>query len=129
MFNVAKEFREKIKGLIEFKLPEVTQQIDSVDGTRKFLMAVEGGKEIESVLIPNGDRLTLCVSSDVGCAMGCKFCFTAKMGLMRRLHAYEIVGQFLNAAKSLTDGRRITNIVFMGMGEPLDNVNNVMRAI
>jgi 23S rRNA (adenine2503-C2)-methyltransferase len=61
--------------------------------------------------------------------MGCKFCFTAKMGLMRRLNASEIVGQFINASKSLTDGRRITNIVFMGMGEPLDNVQNVTRAI
>src|ERR1700683_587460 len=98
MSNLAKSFREEMAGLMEFKLPKVTQQLDSVDGTRKFLMEVEGGKNIEAVLIPNGDRLTLCVSSEVGCAMGCKFCFTAKMGLMRRLSAYEIVGQFLNAA-------------------------------
>jgi len=129
MSNLAKDFREEMKSLIKFELPKVTQQLDSVDGTRKFLMAVEGSKEIESVLIPNGDRLTLCVSSEVGCAMGCRFCFTSKMGLMRRLSAYEIVGQFLNAAASLKDGRRITNIVFMGMGEPLDNVQNVFRAI
>jgi len=129
MSNLAKDFREEVKTLIEFNLPKVTQQLDSVDGTRKFLMAVEGSKEIEAVLIPNGDRLTLCVSSEVGCAMGCKFCFTSKMGLMRRLNASEIIGQFLNASQSLTDGRRITNIVFMGMGEPLDNVQNVMRAI
>ncbi len=129
MSNLAKSFREEVKFLLEFQLPKVTQQLDSVDGTRKFLMAVEGAKEIESVLIPNGDRLTLCVSSEVGCAMGCKFCFTSKMGLMRRLSVSEIVGQYLNAAQSLDDGRRITNIVFMGMGEPLDNVQNVTKAI
>jgi 23S rRNA (adenine2503-C2)-methyltransferase len=129
MTNLSKQFRDDIKGLLFFELPKVTQQLDSLDGTRKFLMKVEGEKEIEAVLIPNEDRLTLCVSSEVGCAMGCKFCFTAKMGLMRRLNAYEIVGQFINAANSLKDGRRITNIVFMGMGEPLDNVDNVMRAI
>jgi 23S rRNA (adenine2503-C2)-methyltransferase len=129
MTNISKDFREEVKKHLEFKLPQVTQQLDSVDGTRKFLMEVEGGKNVEAVLIPNGERLTLCVSSEVGCAMGCRFCFTAKMGLMRRLNAYEIVGQFVNAAKSLNDGRRITNIVFMGMGEPLDNVENVTRAI
>jgi 23S rRNA (adenine2503-C2)-methyltransferase len=129
MSNLAKEFRFEMTNLLEFRLPKVTQQLDSTDGTRKFLMEVEGGKNIESVLIPNGERLTLCVSSEVGCAMGCRFCFTAKMGLMRRLSVSEIVGQFLNAAASLTDGRRITNIVFMGMGEPLDNVENVSRAI
>ncbi len=84
MTNLAKGFRSELKNLLEFKLPTVKRQLDSVDGTRKFLMAVEGGKEIESVLIPNEDRLTLCNSSEVGCAMGCQFCFTAKMGLMRR---------------------------------------------
>ena len=129
MSNLAKDFCEEMSTLITFKLPKVTQQLDSVDGTRKFLMEVEGGKNIEAVLIPNGERLTLCVSSEVGCAMGCRFCFTSKMGLMRRLDASEIVGQYLNAAQSLNDGRRITNIVFMGMGEPLDNVDNVTRAI
>jgi 23S rRNA (adenine2503-C2)-methyltransferase len=129
MSNLSKSFRDEVKEILFFELPKVTQQLDSVDGTRKFLMQVEGAKEIEAVLIPNEDRLTLCVSSEVGCAMGCKFCFTSKMGLMRRLSAYEIVGQFINAAKSLADGRRITNIVFMGMGEPLDNADNVTRAI
>jgi 23S rRNA (adenine2503-C2)-methyltransferase len=129
MSNLAKDFCDEMSKLIEFRLPVVTEQLDSIDGTRKFLMEVEGGKNIEAVLIPNAERLTLCVSSEVGCAMGCRFCFTSKMGLMRRLNAAEIVGQFLNAAASLKDGRRITNIVFMGMGEPLDNVDNVTRAI
>src|SRR5438105_3660131 len=101
MSNLSKSFRDEVKNLLEFKLPAVKHQADSVDGTRKFLMEVEGGKTVESVLIPNDDRLTLCVSSEVGCAMGCRFCFTARMGLMRRLHAYEFVGQFINAAQSL----------------------------
>lgn len=129
MSNLAKDFREELKRIMEFKLPEVSFQTDSTDGTRKFLMKVDGGKEIESVLIPNGDRTTLCVSSEVGCAMGCKFCFTAKMGLMRRLHTYEIVGQFINARNNMPEGRTLTNIVFMGMGEPLDNFENVSHAI
>lgn len=129
MSNLSKDFLAEVQKIMEFKIPQVLHQADSVDGTRKFLMEVEGGKNIESVLIPNEDRLTLCVSSEVGCAMGCQFCFTAEMGLMRRLHVSEIVGQFINAQKSLKDGRRITNIVFMGMGEPLDNVDNVMKAI
>lgn len=129
MSNLSKDFREEVKTLLEFKIPNVVHQADSIDGTRKMLMAVEGGKNIESVLIPNEDRLTLCVSSEVGCAMGCQFCFTAEMGLMRRLNTSEIVGQFLNANASLKGERRITNIVFMGMGEPLDNVDNVMKAI
>lgn len=129
MTNLSKDFRDEVQKILEFKIPLVKHQADSVDGTRKFLMEVEGGKNIESVLIPNEDRLTLCVSSEVGCAMGCQFCFTAEMGLMRRLHVSEIVGQFINAQNSLKDGRKITNIVFMGMGEPLDNVENVMKAI
>ncbi len=129
MSNLSKDFLLEVQELLDFKMPELIHQADSVDGTRKFLMKVDGGKNIEAVLIPNEDRLTLCVSSEVGCAMGCKFCFTAEMGLMRRLTASEIVGQFINAANSLKDGRRITNIVFMGMGEPLDNVENVTKAI
>jgi 23S rRNA (adenine2503-C2)-methyltransferase len=129
MSNLSKDFCLEVSKILDFKIPQLVHQADSIDGTRKFLMAVDGGKNIESVLIPNEDRLTLCVSSEVGCAMGCQFCFTAEMGLMRRLTVSEIVGQYLNAANSLKDGRRITNIVFMGMGEPLDNVDHVMKAI
>jgi 23S rRNA (adenine2503-C2)-methyltransferase len=132
MSNLSKAFRDQMAATLQFQYPKVVSQVESQDGTRKFLMEVDGGKTIESVLIPNGDRVTLCVSSEVGCAMGCQFCFTAEMGLMRRLRPSEIVGQFLNAAKSLAEDqppRRITNIVFMGMGEPLDNVDNVMKAI
>ncbi|MCC6276402.1 MAG: 23S rRNA (adenine(2503)-C(2))-methyltransferase RlmN [Oligoflexia bacterium] len=129
MTNMSKDFRSQLLNLIEFKLPKISHIADSSDGTRKFLMDVDGGKTVESVLIPNGDRLTLCVSSEVGCAMGCRFCFTSKMGLMRRLLPFEIVGQFVNASANSPGGRKITNIVFMGMGEPLDNVANVRKAI
>jgi 23S rRNA (adenine2503-C2)-methyltransferase len=128
MSNVSKDFRDEISQKIEFKLPEIHKMFVSRDGTRKFLMTVEGGKQVETVLIPDGDRLTICVSSEVGCAMGCQFCFTGKMGLMRRLSVSEIVGQFVNAQKN-SGGRRISNIVFMGMGEPLDNVDNVIKSI
>lgn len=130
MTNLAKSFRDDLKSVFFFQRPGIQKPLDSVDGTRKFLMDVEGGKSVEAVLIPNDHRLTLCMSSEVGCAMGCKFCFTAKMGLMRRLNVSEIVGQFVNAVNNLPPGReRITNIVFMGMGEPLDNPVNVAKAI
>jgi 23S rRNA (adenine2503-C2)-methyltransferase len=105
-------------------LPRVFEQ-KSTDGTRKFLFQLHDGKTIESVLIPAEDRLTICISSQVGCAMGCTFCLTGTMGLMRNLAAHEIVGQVLELSK-LAD---ISNIVFMGMGEPLHNLENVCRAI
>ena len=98
---------------------------ESVDGTRKFIFELGDHKTIESVLIPADDRLTICISSQVGCAMGCKFCMTASMGLMRNLEAYEIVGQVLELSRIAN----ITNIVFMGMGEPLHNLENVARAV
>ena len=84
---------------------------------------------IESVLIPSGDRLTLCVSSEIGCNMACKFCFTGKKKMKRKLQVHEIVGQYLVASQSLSQGQRITNIVFMGMGEPLDNPEAVFKSI
>ncbi|MBI3555207.1 MAG: 23S rRNA (adenine(2503)-C(2))-methyltransferase RlmN [Deltaproteobacteria bacterium] len=105
-------------------LPKVFHQ-KSIDGTQKFLFRLYDGKTIESVLIPAEDRLTICISSQVGCAMGCKFCLTGTMGLMRNLEVYEIVGQVLELSKLET----ISNIVFMGMGEPLHNLENVCRAI
>lgn len=104
-------------------LPKVVEQ-KSTDGTRKFLFQLHDAKTIESVLIPADDRLTICISSQVGCAMGCKFCLTATMGLMRNLRVDEIVRQVYELSK-LAD---ITNIVFMGMGEPLHNLENVARA-
>ncbi len=100
----------------------------SRDGTEKFLFGLEDGLSIESVLIPDKDRLTLCVSSQVGCAMGCAFCLTGEMGIARNLRAGEIVDQVI-AVNRLIAPRRISNIVFMGMGEPLANLDEVAEAL
>ena len=129
MTDLSKNFREKMKGQITFTTPSAVKRLKSVDGTVKFLFSVGGGETVESVLIPSGDRLTLCVSSEVGCNMACKFCFTGKRKMRRRLKAHEIVGQYLVASQSLPEGQRITNVVFMGMGEPLDNPEAVFKSI
>lgn len=97
----------------------------SADGTKKYLFATAGGEYIESALIPDGERMTLCVSSQAGCKMGCKFCATGRMGFRHNLSATEIINQVI----SIPERDRLTNIVFMGMGEPLDNIDNVLRAL
>jgi len=132
MSNLSKDLRVELKNLINFHLPPVQKHLISVDGTQKFLFDVRDGNSIEAVLIPSDDRLTLCVSSEIGCNMACQFCFTGKQKLKRRLTAGEIVGQFMQAYDALNKaglGQRITNIVFMGMGEPLDNSDEVFKAI
>jgi 23S rRNA (adenine2503-C2)-methyltransferase len=101
----------------------------SSDGTRKLLFQLQGHAAIESVLIPDPPRLTLCISSQAGCGMGCAFCATARLGLIRNLSANEIVGQVLAAQAVLQPGERISNLVFMGMGEPLANYDAVVEAI
>ncbi len=103
--------------------------LESRDHTRKLLFERDGGVRFEAVLIPDSPRLTLCVSSQAGCAMGCDFCATARLGLVRQLSLEEIVGQVLAARELLGAGARITNVVFMGMGEPLHNYENVVGAI
>lgn len=128
MTNLSKSFRDELKGKLSFDLPKILSHLKSVDGTQKFLFDVQGNT-VEAVLIPSDERLTLCVSSEVGCNMACKFCFTGKQKLKRRLTASEIVGQFLQAEGALGEGQRITNIVFMGMGEPLDNPQAVFKSI
>jgi 23S rRNA (adenine2503-C2)-methyltransferase len=100
----------------------------SIDGTEKFLFGLEDGETIESVLIPDEKRLTLCISSQVGCAMNCLFCMTGRLGLKRNLFAYEIVDQIISASRVIKP-RTITNIVLMGMGEPLNNFDNVVDAL
>ncbi|MDA8169909.1 MAG: 23S rRNA (adenine(2503)-C(2))-methyltransferase RlmN [Nitrospiraceae bacterium] len=100
----------------------------SADGTEKYLFGLEDGNSIESVLIPDEKRLTLCVSSQVGCALSCRFCLTGKLGMIRDLRAHEIVDQYLSARR-LAAPRKITNMVFMGMGEPLNNLENVASAL
>ena len=97
----------------------------SVDGTKKYLFRTRQGLFIESAYIPDGDRATLCVSSQAGCRMGCRFCATARQGLQHSLSANEIINQIF----SIPDSERLTNLVFMGMGEPLDNIDNVLAAI
>ncbi len=134
MTNVSKSLRAKLADIAEIRPPEVVQQLDSADGTRKFLIRVSGDNLVETVFIPEGDRGTLCVSSQVGCSLDCSFCATGKQGFNRDLTAAEIIGQVWLAAKSfgqLQAGaeRAVTNVVLMGMGEPLLNFDNVVDAM
>jgi 23S rRNA (adenine2503-C2)-methyltransferase len=101
----------------------------SEDTTRKYLFELADGQTIETVLIPERDHLTLCVSSQVGCAMGCRFCLTGSQGLIRNLEPSEIIDQAIEVARTLEDSTRLTNIVLMGMGEPLANYDHVIRAV
>jgi 23S rRNA (adenine2503-C2)-methyltransferase len=134
MTNIGKALRERLSEVAEIRPPEIVEQHDSADGTRKWLIRVEGGGLVESVLIPEGDRATLCVSSQVGCSLDCKFCSTGKQGFQRDLTAAEIIGQVWLAIDSYQafqsgKGRVVTNVVMMGMGEPLLNFDNVIAAM
>jgi 23S rRNA (adenine2503-C2)-methyltransferase len=129
MTNLSKDFRKEMPELFDFTLPEILKVYKSVDGTTKFLFDVGGGKSVEAVIIPSKGRLTLCLSSEIGCNMACKFCYTGKQKLQRKLETWEIVGQFVQASRSLPPDQRLTNIVFMGMGEPLDNPDAVFKSI
>jgi 23S rRNA (adenine2503-C2)-methyltransferase len=129
MTNLSRDFRKALPEMITFELPPVLKHMKSVDGTQKFLFDVKNGDSVEAVLIPSEGRLTLCVSSEVGCNMACRFCYTGKQKLKRRLTADEIVGQFMQVNDRLEAGQRISNIVFMGMGEPLDNPQAVFKSI
>jgi 23S rRNA (adenine2503-C2)-methyltransferase len=129
MTNFSKAFRAELPKFVTFELPKTVSHLVSEDGTQKFLFDMGAGQTIESVLIPSDDRLTLCVSSEIGCNMACRFCYTGKQKLKRRLTAAEIVGQFVRVSDTLPPGTRISNIVFMGMGEPLDNPDAVFKAI
>ena len=134
MNNLSKDLRGKLERLAEIKLPEVVSCQDSVDGTRKWLIRVDGGSCIEMVFIPERDRGTLCVSSQIGCALDCSFCATGKQGFNRDLTSAEIIGQLWIAADSFGQfgsraNRRVSNVVMMGMGEPLMNFDNVVDAM
>ena len=134
MSNLSKDLRAKLDQVAEVKLPEVVSCQDSVDGTRKWLIRVDGGSCIEMVYIPERERGTLCVSSQIGCALDCSFCATGKQGFNRDLTAGEIIGQLWIAANSFEQfthkaKRRVTNVVMMGMGEPLMNFDNVVDAM
>ena len=134
MTNLGKGLREKLAQVAEIRPPEIAEQRDSSDGTRKWAVRVEGGALVETVLIPEGDRATLCVSSQVGCSLDCKFCSTGKQGFQRDLTSAEIIGQVWLAINSYDGwqsgkGRVVTNVVMMGMGEPLLNFDNVVSAM
>ena len=134
MTNLSKSLREKLHESAEICLPEVVSCQDSSDGTRKWLIKVEGGSCIEMVYIPEKDRGTLCVSSQIGCALDCSFCATGKQGFNRDLSTAEIIGQLWIAAESFDQfgtksPRQVTNVVMMGMGEPLMNFDNVVDAM
>ena len=133
MTDINKVLRTKLKEVAEIRAPEVSEEQRSSDGTIKWAITV-GDQQVETVYIPEDDRATLCVSSQVGCALECKFCSTAQQGFNRNLRVSEIIGQVWRAAKIIgslkSSGRRpITNVVMMGMGEPLLNLNNVVPAM
>jgi 23S rRNA (adenine2503-C2)-methyltransferase len=135
MSNLAKGFRERLGERYELRRPAVSHALVSADGTRKWLLRFADGQEVETVHIPEADRGTLCVSSQVGCTLNCTFCHTGTQLLVRNLGAAEIVGQVMLARDVLgewpspKDDRQLTNIVLMGMGEPLYNYDNVAAAL
>ena len=134
MTNLGKALRETLGRVAEVRPPEIVSQEDSSDGTRKWAIRVDGGGLVETVLIPDGNRATLCVSSQVGCSLDCSFCSTGKQGFMRDLSAAEIIGQVWLAIDSYGafqsgKGRVVTNVVMMGMGEPLLNFDNVVASM
>jgi 23S rRNA (adenine2503-C2)-methyltransferase len=135
MTTLAKEFRARLAESFVIERPTIAVAQNSIDGTRKWLLRFADGQEVESVHIPEEDRGTLCVSSQVGCTLTCKFCHTGTQRLVRNLSAAEIVGQVMMARDQLgewpspKDGRLLSNIVLMGMGEPLYNYENVAQAL
>lgn len=133
MTNLSKALREKLQAVSEIRLPEVMHEHISTDGTRKWIIKLSCGNAIETVFIPEGGRGTLCVSSQVGCALTCTFCSTAQQGFNRNLDTAEIIAQLWIANEALgkdpKGNRVVTNVVMMGMGEPLANYNNVIAAM
>jgi len=133
MSDLAQDFRAQLSEVAEVAVPQIVTDQVSTDGTRKWMLRMDQTQGIETVYIPEPDRGTLCISSQVGCAMDCSFCATAQQGFNRNLTVAEIVGQVWLAhreiAEARADGRSITNIVFMGMGEPLANYRNVVPAM
>ncbi|WP_449284071.1 23S rRNA (adenine(2503)-C(2))-methyltransferase RlmN [Luteimonas qiangzhengi] len=133
MTDLGKTLRAKLHELAEVRVPQIQFEKPSVDGTHKWLLAMDGSNAIEAVYIPDKGRGTLCVSSQVGCALNCTFCSTGTQGFNRNLSTAEIIGQVWVAAKHLGNvphkQRRLTNVVMMGMGEPLMNFDNVVRAM
>ena len=134
MSDVGVKLRERLRGTVSFDLPGIDSEKMSVDGTRKWLLRLDGNNCIETVFIPETDRGTLCVSSQAGCPLDCSFCSTGKQGFSRNLSTAEIIGQLWLANRQLgyfndRNKRIISNVVLMGMGEPLLNLDNVLAAM
>lgn len=125
MTNLSKKAREVLNEQFELGLIAPTKVQESIDGTKKYLFPTVQHKFVETAMIPERDRRTVCVSSQVGCKMGCLFCFTAKQGFQGQLTAGEIVNQI----KSIVEANEVSNIVYMGMGEPFDNLDEVLKSI
>ena len=128
MSNLPKGLRVTLGSLFSFTLPLAKEILVSRDGSVKFGLASADDCLFESVLMPERDRYTLCLSTQIGCKMGCRFCVTGKIGFIRDLTVSEMVGQVLAAKRHLGE-KKITNIVFMGMGEPMDNLENLLKAL
>lgn len=130
MSNLPKKLIEKLDEGAEISVLREKSRQDSIDGTRKWAFETRDGHVFETVMIPSGDRRSICVSSQVGCAMGCTFCRTATMGFVRNLTLGEILEQVHTISRFLRtqDGSRLSNVIFMGMGEPLHNLENVAKA-
>ncbi len=129
MFNLSKSFRSKLAQSFSLDRIPVIGQKTAADGTVKILQELNDGYCIESVLLPHNDHYTVCISTQVGCAMACRFCMTADMGLKRNLTAGEIVDQVFNLQSLLPEGENIRNIVYMGMGEPFHNYENTIKSL
>ena len=129
MTNLSASLREQLAQDFTISRLGIERQADSTDGTVKFLFRLADDRSIESVLIPETKRLTLCISTQAGCGFGCAFCATALLGLKRNLRASEIVDQILEASRTVDDDWRITNVVLMGMGEPLANYRETVKAL
>ena len=129
MSDLPKDFRARLVERAVVEVPEPERVTPSQDGSRKLVYRFADGNRISSVLMPDDDRLTLCVSTQVGCGFECRFCLTGVMGLERNLTAGEIVGQVLGANRLLAPDQRVTHIVFMGMGEPLANYAALVTAL
>jgi 23S rRNA (adenine2503-C2)-methyltransferase len=128
--TLPKQVRQQLASAHRYGLPTVQTRFDSSDGTQRYLLKLGDEKTVETVLMPEGERYTFCISSQVGCPVNCKFCLTALMGLERNLTAGEIVGQILHVARlnGLQTSIDRLNIVMMGQGEPLLNLDNVLKA-
>jgi 23S rRNA (adenine2503-C2)-methyltransferase len=129
MTNLSKKFQQELSQISFISILRPLHIEQAKDGTKKFLFQLEDGNHIESVLIPDKKRQTLCISTQAGCAFKCRFCLTGKMGWKRNLTVSEILNQIFSVRETLKDKTSITNIVLMGMGEPLSNYENTLKAI